>query len=125
MNTYGKVNSEGYLEYTVCCSINQPHLILLGDIPPAPKPGLFFHVQRNQWEDLLLPEENTKIQEDCIRKIRLELLQSTDWTDTSSAPLRLGEKIYNQWQTYRQQLRDITSQSGYPFNVVWPTPPQG
>jgi hypothetical protein len=125
MNTYGKVNSEGYLEYTVCCSINQPHLILLGDIPLAPKPGLFFHVLRNQWEDLLSPEEKTKIQEDSVRKIRLELLQSTDWTDTSSAPLRLGEEIYNQWQTYRQGLRDIPAQSGYPFNVIWPTPPQG
>ena len=26
------------------------------------------------------------------------------------------------WRTYRQQLRDVTSQPD-PFNIVWPTPP--
>jgi hypothetical protein len=125
MNKYGKINDHGYLQYTVYSDIKQPHLILLDEIPSPPKKGMSFNVYRNQWEDLLSPEEKTKIQEDSVRKIRLELLQSTDWTDTLSAPLRLSEEIYNQWQTYRQQLRDITTQSGYPFNVVWPTPPQG
>jgi hypothetical protein len=54
---------------------------------------------------------------------RLSLLVASDWTDTASAVTRLGPK-YNEWQTYRQALRDITKQSGYPFNVVWPTQPE-
>lgn len=53
------------------------------------------------------------------------LLLDSDWTDTLSAKTRLGDNLYNAWQFYRQQLRDITAQSGYPLNVVWPTPPQG
>lgn len=28
------------------------------------------------------------------------------------------------WADYRQQLLDVTSQSGFPHNVVWPTKPE-
>ena len=56
--------------------------------------------------------------------VRLQKLLDSDWTDTASAPTRLGQTLYAQWQTYRQALRDVPTQSGYPVNVVWPTPPQ-
>lgn len=58
------------------------------------------------------------------RSTRQQLLLASDWTDTASAPARLGQELYAQWQVYRQALRDITTQSTYPVNVVWPTPPQ-
>ena len=51
------------------------------------------------------------------------LLQQSDWTDTASAPLRLGEALYTAWQVYRQALRDVPAQAGYPQEVVWPNPP--
>lgn len=54
---------------------------------------------------------------------RFRLLAESDWTDTASAPARLGETTYAAWQTYRQALRDIPEQSGYPLNVVWPIAP--
>lgn len=59
-----------------------------------------------------------------IRLERNELLLQSDWTDTLSAQSRLGETKYAEWQSYRQDLRDITSQSGFPENVVWPTKPE-
>lgn len=59
-----------------------------------------------------------------IKAKRLRLLYESDWTDLLSAKTRLGDELYNQWQTYRQALRDITKQSGYPTNVEWPVPPQ-
>ena len=52
---------------------------------------------------------------------RKQLLQESDWTDTVSAQTRLTN--YAEWQTYRQALRDIPSQTGYPTDIVWPTPP--
>jgi len=58
------------------------------------------------------------------RARRQALLQDSDWTDTASAPARLGQALYDAWQTYRQALRDVPSQPGYPMNIVWPTPPQ-
>jgi hypothetical protein len=55
--------------------------------------------------------------------LRQSLLIGSDWTDTLSAHDRLGETLYQQWQTYRQALRDITSQPGFPADIVWPTAP--
>lgn len=55
-------------------------------------------------------------------KKRLDLLSASDWTDTASAPARMGD-LYQQWQTYRQSLRDITKQPGYPLNIIWAVPP--
>ena len=47
-------------------------------------------------------------------------LARTDWTQVADAPVDQAA-----WATYRQELRDIPQQSGYPFNVIWPTSPQG
>lgn len=54
---------------------------------------------------------------------RLRLLEESDWTALVGAEERLGTEVFNQWQTYRQALRDITDQSGYPFNVNFPVAP--
>jgi hypothetical protein len=66
---------------------------------------------------------NSQLAEKIIKVKRNQLLVTSDWTDTLSAKTRLGDELYNQWQTYRQELRDITNQPGYPLNVVWPTRP--
>lgn len=50
------------------------------------------------------------------------LLRESDWTDTVSASTRLGATNYQKWQTYRQALRDITTQTD-PFNIQWPIAP--
>jgi hypothetical protein len=54
---------------------------------------------------------------------RNKLLYESDWTQIPNNPLTAEQQ--QAWAVYRQELRDITSQSGYPFNVIWPTPPQG
>jgi len=76
-----------------------------------------FDYSTKQW--VLVPE--LAIEE--IRIKRKHLLTGTDWIDTLSAKSRLGDSVYNQWQLYRQALRDIPAQSGYPYNVAWPTTP--
>ena len=53
-----------------------------------------------------------------IREERDSRIQQTDWTQNADVPNATKTK----WQTYRQSLRDITTQSD-PFNVTWPTPP--
>ena len=57
-----------------------------------------------------------------VRDQRNALLAASDWTDTFSAPTRLGHETYKAWQTYRQALRDITAQDD-PNNITWPTAP--
>lgn len=59
---------------------------------------------------------------DIVRVKRNGLLAACDWTDTASAPARLGEELYGAWQAYRQALRDVTTQ-GDPVNITWPVAP--
>jgi hypothetical protein len=54
-----------------------------------------------------------------IKKERNTCLQQSDWTQLPDVPLSTKEA----WAAYRQELRDITLQEGYPENVAWPTPP--
>jgi hypothetical protein len=88
------------------------------EIPPKPSvPYVEFDYTTKSWV------VNPIISRVEILFKRKQLLDSSDWTDTLSAKTRLDETLYNQWQTYRQQLRDITTQAGYPLNVTWPTQP--
>ena len=58
-----------------------------------------------------------------IRTERNRLLAEADWTDTLSAKTRLGEEKYNQWQEYRQALRDLPKTCDI-NNPVWPVKPE-
>lgn len=53
-----------------------------------------------------------------IRSQRNALLSSCDWTQVSDAPANQPA-----WAAYRQALRDIPSQPGFPWDVQWPTKP--
>jgi hypothetical protein len=55
-----------------------------------------------------------------IRERRTVKLKECDWTQLSDSPLTPEKK--EQWQIYRQSLRDITLQSD-PYNIVWPEEP--
>jgi hypothetical protein len=53
-----------------------------------------------------------------VRQTRAGLLEASDWTQVADAPV---DKTA--WATYRQALRDIPSQSGFPRSVTWPSTP--
>lgn len=57
----------------------------------------------------------------AIRAERNTKLSECDWTQLNDTPLDNTAKVA--WTTYRQALRDIPSQSGFPHNVVWPVKP--
>jgi len=52
-----------------------------------------------------------------IRRERDSLLAATDWMALSDVTMSA------EMATYRQALRDITAQEGFPHSVVWPTKP--
>jgi hypothetical protein len=58
-----------------------------------------------------------------IRFLRDQALSQSDWTDTLSAQTRLGTTVFNQWQVYRQALRDFPQQPNFPNNGNLPQPP--
>ena len=56
-----------------------------------------------------------------VREHRNTLLSETDWTQFQDSPIT-GSKL-TEYQTYRQELRDITNNDN-PFTLVWPTQPE-
>jgi hypothetical protein len=56
-----------------------------------------------------------------VRSQRDRLLAETDWIVIMHT--EKGTNIPAGWEIYRQSLRDITSQPGFPHNVTWPTKP--
>lgn len=53
-----------------------------------------------------------------VRAQRNQLLTESDWTQLNDSPVDKAG-----WATYRQSLRDISAQDGFPWNVVWPAKP--
>ena len=52
-----------------------------------------------------------------VRSQRDQKLKDTDWMGMSDVTMS------TEWATYRQALRDIPSQAGFPHTITWPTEP--
>lgn len=52
------------------------------------------------------------------RAKRNTLLAASDWTQVIDAPVDQAA-----WAVYRQALRDITAQAGFPETINWPVAP--
>lgn len=53
-----------------------------------------------------------------VRKQRNKLLAESDWTQLVDSPVD-----HAAWFSYRQALRDIPAQSGFPWTIEWPEQP--
>lgn len=79
----------------------------------------FLHGEWTQvWQEEQLPQDQAEAN---IRAHRGYLLQESDWIISKS--YERGEPVPTAWSAYRQALRDITAQDGFPFSVVWPPHP--
>jgi hypothetical protein len=54
----------------------------------------------------------------AMRSQRTDKLKDSDWTQVADAPVDQAA-----WATYRQALRDITAQPGFPWDTQWPDAP--
>ena len=57
----------------------------------------------------------------AVRAERDKLLASCDWMAIKA--FEAGSTVSAEWATYRQALRDVTAQAGFPHNVTYPTKP--
>ena len=57
-------------------------------------------------------------QASAVRQSRSDRLADCDWTQVADSPVDKAA-----WATYRQALRDITKQDGFPWSVTWPDAP--
>jgi len=54
----------------------------------------------------------------AVRQSRDQKLKDSDWTQIADST---ADKAA--WATYRQALRDITAQAGFPWNITWSKQP--
>ena len=63
--------------------------------------------------------QQQKAESESIRSQRDSFLVSSDWTQVADSPVDKEA-----WATYRQALRDVTDQNGFPHDITWPTQPE-
>jgi hypothetical protein len=56
-----------------------------------------------------------------VRAQRDTKLAETDWIVIKN--LELNANIPGAWEVYRQALRDVPTQSGFPWTITWPVQP--
>lgn len=85
----------------------------------APEVGVSGVISDSQFADPVVPEKTLAVE---ARDIRGQFLEMSDWTQLADVPLSAEKKA--EWATYRQALRDITEQAGFPDNIQWPVQPE-
>lgn len=75
--------------------------VVVGEAPPDPEPATE--------SDLILEQVQS-------------LLKDSEWSMLPDAPITIGQK--EQWIKYRDDLRYVHLQVGFPSNVIWPQKPE-
>ena len=71
--------------------------------------------------DKLLNETDSRV---ALDRFNISVPSGTSFTAWLSFLKSLGEIITGAWAIYRQALRDLPEQEGFPFNVTCPAPPE-
>jgi hypothetical protein len=78
--------------------------------------------QEAEW-DIMVAEWNAGENSRKAAEVRAERntkLAATDWTQAADVP----QSVKDSYASYRQALRDVPQQAGFPENVQWPTQPE-
>jgi len=89
------------------------HATANGRVPFTPEEEAEWATMKEEWEAGADERVATE-----IRTERDAKLTSCDWTQVIDAPVDQAA-----WAIYRQALRDLPSQEGFPNEVTWPTEP--
>lgn len=68
------------------------------------------------------PKTQAALEEEVKAK-RKQLLLESDYTDLPAISATMTSAKRAEWAAYRQALRDLTSQTRFPWDPAWPTMP--
>ena len=113
------VNRMGFLHIT-----SDTHEVVDGPLPEVWVQGDVLRFSDDVWSVVdqarydEAQAERRALKASEVRAERNRRLSETDWTQVADAPVDQAA-----WATYRQALRDITAQEGFPWDVQWPQMP--
>ena len=100
------------------------------ELQPELQPGVRYHStaqgmvpftaeEEEEWDLLEADARKQEVenQKTEVLHIRNQLLKETDWMAGTDVVMT------EEWKAYRQALRDVSLQSGFPSEVTWPTKP--
>lgn len=62
-------------------------------------------------------------QADAVAASATQVRAERDALLVASDHMALADRITDEWRVYRQALRDVPQQSGFPSSVTWPSEP--
>lgn len=130
MSTYIKLSTNEYPRYIGDIEIDPAGMSDYAPVQWVDKPNfdgnrqrcaIGFPTQTNgewvtTWVITQIPDSEEAVK---VRQQRDEKLTRSDWTQLADTSVNKSA-----WAAYRQQLRDIPSQSGFPWEVQWPIQPE-
>ena len=87
------------------------HATSEGNIPFTAEEEIEWATRQATWE----ANANNRMAFEA-REQRNKKLSATDWSQTADAP----QAIKDSYVAYRQALRDVPAQVGFPLTIVWP-----
>lgn len=84
--------------------------------------GKIISVVEGEVVTLPAPPPSNEVLEASIRNQRDYKLAQSDWVVVKA--METATAVPQAWLDYRQALRDITEQVGFPTDVTFPTPPE-
>lgn len=103
------------LDVSPISQVTQPTGYVVEEVQPIEIEGVW----TQQWQVRPPTEQETSAKTIEVRAERNRLLTDSDWTQVKDAPVDQAA-----WAAYRQALRDITQQAGFPWEITWPEMPQ-
>jgi len=133
---YTMVDAEGAIvrsQYTdnPDAAVHEGHRLLPDTTPEPPEPvgvvtvGVYTRMEPVAVDataiEYVYTQRPIEAVSDEMRAYRNHLLLDSDWSQLTDAPLT--QEQVQLWQGYRQALRNLPEQSGFPYNVIFPTIP--
>lgn len=111
VDAHGNIDGQGVAQDVFNVIIPEGLTLNIGEVPKGANSFL-------NGEFFTAPEKEDNLAFNARSK-RFSLLQESDWTQYNDVVLPNKDE----WAAYRQALRDITNQDGWPTNIVWPIKP--
>lgn len=110
----------GLYEFTPAPALDDPYDKLV-EAPPARDPA---GIWRQLWQFVPMTDAERATadvqQAETARHARDLKLRETDFSQLADAPTWVDQTA---WAAYRQALRDLPTQPGFPWQITWPEPP--
>ena len=84
--------------------------------------GVYYDLTAEEEAELEARAEAADLDMNHVRSQRNGMLAAADWTQLGDASL--GDHTAEDWQAYRQDLRDLPQTYSRVSEVVWPRPPE-